>query len=56
MKKKTLAEMQEEAMGPRKNYLYHVFRDHDCGTCRNGEIECREGNYELCSRPHARND
>ena len=47
---------QEEAMGPRKNPLQPIFRDHNCWACRNGEKPCREGNYNSCSYPHARND
>jgi hypothetical protein len=54
----TLDEMMEEAMGPRKagTYTEHVFRDHNCGGCDNGKKPCREGNYNNCSNPRARND
>jgi hypothetical protein len=49
-------EMMDEAMSPRKNPRYPIFRDHDCGTCNHGEFPCREGDHNRCSRPHARND
>lgn len=48
--------MMEEAMGPRKNPLQPIFRNHNCGGCSNGERPCREGNYNSCSNPRARND
>jgi hypothetical protein len=43
-------------MEPRKEYREHVFRDHNCGGCSDGERPCREGNYNNCSNPRARND
>lgn len=53
---KTLAEMQEEAMGPRKDPRQPIFRDHNCWKCRDGELRCAERDYGRCSYPHARND
>lgn len=46
--------MMEEAI--RKNPLQPIFRNHNCGGCSNGERPCREGNYNSCSNPRARND
>lgn len=43
-------------MEPRKNPLQPIFRDHNCGGCDNGRKPCREGNYNSCSNPRARND
>lgn len=41
---------------PEGTYLQPIFRDHNCGACDNGKRPCREGNYNNCSYPHARND
>jgi hypothetical protein len=41
---------------PRANPRQPIFRDHDCSACKNGEKPCREGRYNCCSYPHARND
>jgi hypothetical protein len=49
-------ELMEEAMGPRKNPRGPIFRYHNCGGCDNGRLPCREGNYNSCSNPRARND
>jgi hypothetical protein len=43
-------------MEPRKNPRQPIFRDHNCGGCSDGERPCREGNYNNCSNPRARND
>jgi hypothetical protein len=51
-----LRQLQEEAMGPRKNPRQTIFRDHNCGGCDSGAKPCREGNYNNCSQPRARND
>lgn len=48
--------LMEEAMGPRKNPLQPIFSNHNCGGCNNGARPCREGNYNSCSWPRARND
>ncbi len=49
-------EQMERATGPRKDPRQPIFRDHNCGTCRNGELPCRQGSYNLCDNPRARND
>jgi len=54
-RKLTLAEMQEQAMGPRPNPRQPIFRDHNCWKCREGELPC-PSNYHNCEYPHARND
>lgn len=41
---------------PEGTYAHHVFRDHNCGGCDSGAKPCREGNYDSCSYPRARND
>jgi hypothetical protein len=41
---------------PEGTYEHHVFRDHNCGGCDSGKRPCREGNYNNCSWPRARND
>lgn len=56
MNKEELKRLQEEAMGSRKDPLQPIFRDHNCWACDNGKKPCREGNYNNCSYPHARND
>jgi hypothetical protein len=43
-------------MEPRKDPLQPIFRDHNCGGCDSGKRPCREGNYNSCSWPRARND
>jgi hypothetical protein len=43
-------------MEPRKNPRQPIFRDHNCGGCDSGARPCREGNYNSCSWPRARND
>jgi hypothetical protein len=43
-------------MLPRPNPRQPIFRDHNCGGCSDGERPCREGNYNNCSNPRARND
>jgi hypothetical protein len=48
--------MMEEAMGPRTNPRQPIFSDHNCGGCDSGRLPCREGNYNNCSNPRARND
>ena len=49
-------ELDYSGMEPRKNPRQPIFRDHNCWACRDGEKPCREGNYNCCSYPHARND
>jgi hypothetical protein len=54
-----LRQLQEEAMGPRKNPRQPIFRDHNCWKCRDGKLPCtgrRDGDYGRCEYPHARND
>jgi hypothetical protein len=43
-------------MEDRENPLQPIFRNHNCGGCNSGERPCREGNYNSCSWPRARND
>jgi hypothetical protein len=43
-------------MEPRKNPRQPIFENHNCGGCSSGERPCREGNYNSCSWPRARND
>jgi hypothetical protein len=43
-------------MEPRKNPRQPIFSNHDCGGCDSGRLPCREGNYNNCSNPRARND
>jgi hypothetical protein len=33
-----------------------IFRNHNCGGCDSGKRPCKEGNYNSCSWPRARND
>lgn len=45
-----------EAMGPRKNPLHPMFREHNCWRCKDGERPCVQGGPHRCEYPHARND
>lgn len=47
---------REAALGPRKNPLHPMFRDHNCYRCKDGEKPCVHGNPHGCEYPHARND
>ncbi len=54
--KSELERAMDEAMGPRKDPLHPMFRDHNCAYCRSGELPCKQGSYNLCDNPRARND
>lgn len=43
-------------MEPRPNPRQPIFSNHNCAGCNDGAKPCREGNYNCCSWPHARND
>ena len=50
-----IARAKAEAMGPRKNPMHPMFRDHNCPYCGSGRRPCRMGNPSQCEYPHARN-
>jgi hypothetical protein len=47
---------KREALGPRKDPLHPMFRDHNCAYCASGEKPCRQGDPSRCDYPHARDD
>jgi hypothetical protein len=49
-------EEPKDGRDPRPVYRYHIFRDHNCAMCKDGELPCKEGDHDRCSNPWARND
>ncbi len=33
-----------------------IFVYHRCAYCQSGELPCKQGSYNLCDNPRARND